>query len=63
MGKVRKTLFLSEMEKSKNTKFKFQAPYIFYDCTLNAKWREDMWYFDDPELVRKEAKLQRFHIA
>ena len=59
--RLRKTLFLSETKPTQNdTKFKFQAPYIFYH---RRKWREDLWYFNDPRIVEKEARNQGFLIC
>lgn len=61
--KLRRTLFLSEYKEAPSGhRYKYQAPYIFYD-KHSQKWREDTWYFDNLETVYDEARKKKFHIA
>ena len=64
MTRLRKTLFLSEMKEtdhdfwdeitSHSHNKKFQAPFIFYCRTGCAKWREDLVFFDNSEVVKEQ---------
>ena len=54
---MRRTLFLSETKESTGAR-RYEAPYIFYD----RKWKEDTWYFDSVDEVRKLAKKRGYII-
>ena len=61
MAKLRKTLFLSETNASGRPERRYQAPYIFYDRPYR-KWRQDLWYFDDKEVVSEQARAKGYII-
>ena len=50
---MKKTLFLSDWKVVNNEDNKYVAPYVFY-CM--GEWREDSWYFNDMEKIKKSAK-------
>ncbi len=57
---LKKTLFLSGTEPyNANPDWDFRAPYIFFH---RGKWREDYWYFDDKEKIKRIALTQGYLI-
>lgn len=55
---MRRTLFLSQAKETNHPNFKFEAPYIFF----HGKWREDAWYFNSHEDIKKKARKQGYLI-